>query len=196
MLRRPTLTQRDGLFGTTRFILYGNRVRVIRQTPLERDDQYIPLEAVDPEPQVVRQPDRRMLGVAAALVALAAAAFAGWPAPVASPTAWALGLLLLLAGALLGARALPGRTWVLHGALQMAADLPDAGSFRHFEHQLVEATRARLSGTADSDSVSGGVSMASEIRRLHEHFRQGHLRPEVFARHKQRLIRSIRDYTP
>ena len=60
MHRRPSLTQRDGLFSTTRFILYGNRVRVIHTSPLVREDQYIPLSAVDPSASVVRQPDVRV----------------------------------------------------------------------------------------------------------------------------------------
>ena len=60
-------------------------------------------------------------------------------------------------------------------------------TFRTFESHLISATRAQLvrehedgapdSGDADDD---GRVSLAREIRRLHEHCAQGHLSPEVF----------------
>ncbi|MGQ0552757.1 MAG: hypothetical protein ACT4PU_06010 [Planctomycetota bacterium] len=191
MHRRPSLTQREGLFSTTRYILYGNKVRVIRQSPLERDDQYIPLAAVDPDALVVRQPSPRMLILAGLLTLPGAVAAAGWPAPLPVGLATCAAGLSLLGLLTLGAKGWPGRRYVRHGALQLLVDAPDATRFRTFEQHLVDASRQQL---VEGDPVSEPVSVASEIRRLHEHCTVGHLPPETFGRHKQRLIQSIRDY--
>jgi hypothetical protein len=195
MHRRPTLTQRDGLFSTTRFILYGNRVRVIRQSPLVRDDQYIPIAAVDPDPRVVRAPDLRLAFLALLLLVPGLLGAVGWPAPVDGGARAAAAGLALLGALLLVTRAWPGRTYVQHGALQLVADQPDAQTFRAFESRLVSATRERLLAEgADGATEDGRISLAREIRRLHEHRSQGHLSAELFARQKQRLIARIRDF--
>ncbi|HTE06028.1 MAG TPA: hypothetical protein VK824_07520 [Planctomycetota bacterium] len=198
MHRRPTLTQHDGLFRTTRYVLYGNRVRVIRLSPLVRDDQYIPMSAVDPDPCFVRAPDLRSAALSLLLFVPALAGLSGWPEPMNAVAGIASLLLAICGGALLARRAWPGRTYVQHGALQMVADQPDAQTFRHFESRLITATRERLlaeseSGAQDED---GRVSLAREIRRLHEHCTQGHLTSEAFARQKSRLIARIRDFVP
>ena len=194
MHRRPSLTQRDGLFSTTRYILYGNRVRVIRQSPLVRDDQYIPLAAVDPDSRVVRLPDLRMAVIATLLLVPGALGLAGWPRPL-LPGEMAASLGLCVIGfVVIGTRAWPGRTYVQHGALQLIADQPDASTFRHFESQIVSASREQLVTTAGDDPGDGRVSLAQEIRRLHAHCAEGHLSTEVFRRHKQRLIHSIREF--
>jgi len=191
MHRRPTLTQRDGLFRTTRFILYGNRVRVIRTSPLVRDDQYIPLEAVEPDERVTRRPDLRdgllsgtlllpglviLLGVAGPLP--------GW----AHALAVALGLvafgLLVLRGGLV-------RTYVEHGALQVRADVPDADAVRHFMARVVDASREQLAAGAQDPAP---LSVAAEIRRLHAHLAQGLLTREGFDRHKLRLLRGMKEH--
>jgi len=191
MHRRPSLTQRDGLFRTTRFVLYGNRVRVIRVTPLVRDDQYIPLAAVDPDERITRRPDVRDLLLAATLILPGGLGAGGWP--VALPTAAAVGCGLLAAVGLVLVitRGGPVRTYVEHGALQLRADVPDADAVRHFVARVVSASREVLAG--DPDEVAP-ASVAGEIRRLHGHLAQGHLTREGFDRHKTRLIRSIRDY--
>ncbi len=196
MHRRPTLTQRDGLFSTTRYILYGNRVRVIRQSPLVRDDQYIPMSAVDPDPRVVRTPDLRLTSMSLLLFAPALAGLAGWPAPMGTGATVASFGLALAGAVLLASRAWPGRTYVQHGALQMVADQPDAQTFRHFESHLISATRERLlaEGEDGTEGADGRISLAQEIRRLHEHCAQGHLTRDAFARQKARLIARIRDF--
>ncbi|MHC4846811.1 MAG: hypothetical protein ACYTCU_11720 [Planctomycetota bacterium] len=194
MHRRPSLTQRDGLFSTTRYILYGNRVRVIHTSPLVREDQYIPLTAVDPSPSVVRQPDVRVALMGLGLLVPGFAGAAGWPEPLGmGATAAGIGLILL-GLVMIGTRAWPGRTYVRHGAVQMLADAPDASTFRHFESRLVDATRRQIVGQ-DGDDVLP-ISVASEIRRLADHRDSGHLPREVFDRQKQQLIDSIRDYVP
>ena len=193
MHRRPSLTQRDGLFSTTRYILYGNRVRVIHTSPLVREDQYIPLTAVDPSPSVVRQPDVRVALMGIGLLVPGLAGAAGWPQPLGmGATAAGIGLILL-GLVMIGTRAWPGRTYVRHGAVQMLADTPDATTFRHFEARLVDATRRQIVG---EDGEPLPISVASEIRRLADHCESGHLPREVFDRQKQQLIDSIRDYVP
>jgi hypothetical protein len=190
MHRRHTLTQRDGPFCTLRFILYGNRVRVIRQSLLRRDDQYVPLSAIDPERLVVRQAEPRRLLGAAALASpglLVIAGLAG-PLPTGLPVA-SLGLAVLGLISFVP-RGWPGRTWVRHGALQLLADRPDANRFRAFESHLVEASRACIVSEEEEDGLAGGP-VASEIRRLHAHQQAGHISPPDFARHKQRLLRSL-----
>jgi hypothetical protein len=195
MHRRPTLTQRDGLFSTTRFILYGNRVRVIRQSPLVRDDQYIPIASVDPDPRVVRAPDLRLASMSLLLFVPGMLGLLGWPEPVGTG-AVAASLGLAIAGAvLLVTRAWPGRTYVQHGALQLVADQPDAQTFRAFESRLVSATRERLiTEGADGASDDDRISLAREIRRLHAHRTEGHLSAELFDHQKRRLIERIRDF--
>jgi hypothetical protein len=196
--RRPTLTQRDGLFSTTRYILYGNRVRVIRQSPLVRDDQYIPMSAVDPDPCLVRAPDLRSASLSLLLFVPALAGLSGWPAPMGAGAGIASLALAVGGVALIARRAWPGRTYVQHGALQMVADQPDAHTFRHFESHLISATRQRLLAESESGGrdAEGRISLAREIRRLHEHWSQGHLTREAFARQKSRLIARIRDFVP
>ena len=191
MHRRPSLTQRDGLFRTTRFVLYGNRVRVIRVSPLVRDDQYIPLAAVDPDERITRRPDVRDLLAAAMLIVPGLLGAAGWPLRL--PVAAAVGCAALAGvGVLLVARlGGPVRTYVEHGALQLLADVPDPDAVRHFVARVVTASREVLAG--DEDAV-GPVSVAAEIRRLHGHLAQGRLTRTGFDRHKTRLIRSIREY--
>src|SRR5262245_44815104 len=191
MHRRPSLTQRDGLFRTTRFVLYGNRVRVIRVTPLVRDDQYIPLAAVDPDERITRRPDVRDLLLAATLILPGGLGAAGWPATLPSAAAVGCGLLAAVGLVLVITRGGPVRTYVEHGALQLRADVPDADAVRHFVARVVSASREALAG--DEDAVAP-ASVAGEIRRLHGHLAQGRLTREGFDRHKTRLIRSIRDY--
>jgi hypothetical protein len=188
MHRRPTLTQRDGLFRSTRYILYGNRVRVIRVSPLVRDDQYIPLTAVDPDERVTRRPDLRTTALSAALVVPGLLALLGWPAPLPTPAAVACGLLALGGALVLLTRGGPVRTYVEHGALQLLADVPDAGAVRHFVSRVVDASREQLGADGGSDPA---LSVAAEIRRLHVHLAEGRLTREGFERHKLRLIRSI-----
>ncbi len=190
MHRRPTLTQRDGLFRTTRFILYGNRVRVIRVSPLVRDDQYIPLEAVDPDERVTRRPDLRDGLLATALLLPAALILPGWAGPLppgTRPAALALALaalgLLLVRGGLV-------RTYVEHGALQLRADVPDPTAVRHFVARIVDASREQL---AQGEAQGVPLSAAAEIRRLHTHLAQGLLTREGFDRHKLRVLRGIRE---
>lgn len=196
MHRRPTLTQRDGLFSTTRYILYGNRVRVIRQSPLVRDDQYIPMSAVDPDPRVVRTPDLRFASLSLLLFVPGLAGLTGWPVPMGAGAGIASLVFALAGGAILVTRTLPGRTYVQHGALQMVADQPDAHTFRHFESHLISATRERLlaEGEGGAEGEDGRISLAREIRRLHEHCTQGHLTRDAFTRQKSRLIARIRDF--
>jgi len=197
MHRRPSITQRDGLFSTTRYILYGNRVRVIHQSPLARDDQYIPLTAVDPDSRVVRLPNLRLAAVAALLLVPAALALAGWPRPLHTGEMTASLGLCLLGFVVVGTRAWPGRTYVQHGALQLISDQPDPSSFRHFESQIVSASREQLvaaAGAGASTDAEKPISLAREIRRLHAHCADGQLSPEVFGRHKRRLISSIREF--
>src|SRR5262245_58534845 len=162
MHRCPSLTQRDGFFSTTRYILYGNRVRVIRQSPLARDDQYIPLTAVDPDARVVRLPNLRMAVVAALLLVPAALGLAGWPRPLHQGELVASLGLCLLGFVMVGTRAWPGRTYVQHGELQLIADQPDASTFRHFESHLVTASREQLVTGAAADAGQGRISLAQE----------------------------------
>jgi len=188
MHRRPTLTQRDGLFRSTRYILYGNRVRVIRVSPLVRDDQYIPLAAVDPDERITRRPDLRTTALSAALVVPGLLAAAGWPAPLPTPAIVACSVLALGGALVLLTRGGPVRTYVEHGALQLLADVPDAGAVRHFVSRVVDASKEQLGADGGADPT---VSVAAEIRRLHAHLAQGRLTREGFERHKLRLIRSI-----
>jgi len=191
MHRRPSLTQRDGLFRTTRFVLYGNRVRVIRVTPLVRDDQYIPLAAVDPDERITRRPDVRDLLLAATLILPGGVGAAGWPVALPSAAAVGCGLLAAVGLVLVITRGGPVRTYVEHGALQLRADVPDADAVRHFVARVVSASREVLAGEEDEVAPA---SVAGEIRRLHGHLAQGRLTREGFDRHKTRLIRSIREY--
>ena len=191
MHRRPSLTQRDGLFRTTRFVLYGNRVRVIRVTPLVRDDQYIPLAAVDPDECITRRPDVRDMLLAATLILPGGLGAAGWPVALPSAAAVGCGLLAAVGLVLVITRGGPVRTYVEHGALQLRADVPDADAVRHFVARVVSASREVLAGEEDEVAPA---SVAGEIRRLHGHLAQGRLTREGFDRHKTRLIRSIRDY--
>ena len=191
MHRRPSLTQRDGLFRTTRFVLYGNRVRVIRVTPLVRDDQYIPLAAVDPDERITRRPDVRDLLLAATLILPGGLGAAGWPVALPSAAAVGCGLLAAVGLVLVVTRGGPVRTYVEHGALQLRADVPDADAVRHFVARVVSASREVLAG---EENEVAPASVAGEIRRLHGHLAQGRLTREGFDRHKTRLIRSIRDY--
>ncbi|HZM01202.1 MAG TPA: hypothetical protein VFD43_13225 [Planctomycetota bacterium] len=194
MQRRPTLTQRDGLFSTTRFILYGNRVRVIRQSPLVRDDQYIPLAAVDPDRRVVRQPELRWLLLALVLCLPGAFAGVGWPhrlplaATVATIALSALGFVVI------GRKFWPGQAVVHHGALQLLADVPDPATFRDFESRLVSASRNELVAASEAGAAARELSVAAEIRRLHGHCRDGHLSSEAFGRQKLRLLASLREH--
>jgi hypothetical protein len=191
MHRRPTLTQRDGLFRTTRFILYGNRVRVIRTSPLVRDDQYIPLAAVDPDERVTRRPDLRD-GLLATLLLMPATIV--WPGLAGPLPAWARPASLALALASLGLLLVRGglvRTYVEHGALQLRADVPDPTAVRHFVARIVDASREQL---AQGEASGSALSAAAEIRRLHAHLAQGLLTREGFDRHKLRVLRGIRDH--
>lgn len=188
MHRRPTLTQRDGLFRSTRYILYGNRVRVIRVSPLVRDDQYIPLAAVDPDERVTRRPDLRTTALAAALVVPGVLAATGWPEPLPLLAVVSCGLLALGGTLILITRGGPVHTYVEHGALQLLADVPDRTAVRHFVSRVVDASREQL---AEADEEKPGLSVAAEIRRLHVHLAEGRLTRDGFERHKLRLIRSI-----
>lgn len=193
MHRRPTLTQRDGLFRTTRFILYGNRVRVIRTSPLVRDDQYIPLAAVDPDERVTRRPDLRDGLLAATLLLPSLVVVPGLLSPL---PPWARPASLALAVAALGLLLVRGglvRTYVEHGALQLRADVPDATAVRHFVARIVDASREQLARGEAQDSP---LSAAAEIRRLHGHLAQGLLTREGFDRHKLRVLRGMRDDLP
>jgi hypothetical protein len=196
MHRRPTLTQRHGVFSTTRYVLYGNRVRVIRLSPLLRDDRYIPLSAVDPDGRTVRRPEPRLVALALVLTLPGVLSAAGWPQPMAiGPTTAAIGLSLLGLVSV-GSKGWPGRTYVHHGELTLLADVPDASTFRAFESHLVSATREKLATEDADEAPETGRSVAQEIRRLHAHCSDGHLRPEAFVRHKLRLIRGLQEQLP
>lgn len=191
MHRRPTLTQHDGLFRTTRFILYGNRVRVIRTSPLVRDDQYIPIEAVDPDERVTRRPDLRDGLLASLLLLPSLVVLPGLVEPL---PAWAGSVSLALAMASVGLLLVRGglvRTYVEHGALQLRADVPDATAVRHFVARIVDASREQL---ARGEAQGTAVSAAAEIRRLHAHLAHGLLTREGFDRHKLRVLRGIKDH--
>ena len=195
MHRRPTLTQRDGLFSTTRFILYGNRVRVIHQSPLVRDDQYIPLAAVDPDRRVVRQPELRWIVLAVVLVLPGLLAGLGWPRPMTPSASGGAIVLSALGFVAIGRKGWPGRTVVHHGAVQLLADVPDASTFRDFETRLISASRTEL---VDGDEAAGAVasvSVAEEIRRLHAHCQEGHLSADAFGKQKQKLLRVLKEHT-
>src|SRR5262245_36360136 len=192
MHRRPTLTQRDGLFRTTRFVLYGNRVRVIRVGPLVRDDQYIPLAAVDPDQRLTRRPDLREALLAAALVVPGLLGALGWPAPLPVLARVAAALLALAGAAVLLARGGPVRTYVAHGALQLLADVPNADAVRHFVERVVDASKEQAVDAA----APAPWPVAAEIRRLHGHLEQGRLSRDGSTRHKQRLLRSLRNHLP
>jgi hypothetical protein len=192
MHRRPTLTQRDGLFRTTRFVLYGNRVRVIRVGPMVRDDQYIPLAAVEPDQRLTRRPDLREALLAATLVVPGLLGAIGWPAPLPLMARTASALLALAGAAVLLARGGPVRTYVAHGALQLLADVPDADAVRHFVERVVDRSREQ----AVDEDAPAPLSVAAEIRRLHGHLEQGRLSRDGFTRHKQRLLRSLRSHLP
>ena len=195
MHRRPTLIQRDGLFSTTRFILYGNRVRVIRQSPLVRDDQYIPLAAVDPDRRVVRQPEVRWLVLALVLCLPGLFAGLGWPHPL-PPSASGATIVLSAMGFLaIGRKGWPGRTVVHHGALALLADVPDATTFREFESRLVSASRTELVANGDAGAAAHSLSVAEEIRRLHTHCQEGHLTLEAFGRQKHKLLGVLKEHT-
>lgn len=191
MHRRPTLTQRDGLLRTTRFILYGNRVRVIRTSPLVRDDQYIPLDAVEPDERVTRRPDLRGGLLSGTLLLPGLVILLGVVGPL---PGWAHALAVALGLAGFGLLALRGglvRTYVEHGALQVRADVPDADAVRHFMARVVDASREQLAG---GDAAPAPLSVAAEIRRLHGHLAQGLLTREGFERHKLRLLRGMREH--
>jgi len=188
--RRPTLIQRDGLFSTTRYILYGNRVRVIRQSPLVRDDQYIPLAAVDPDRRVVRQPELRWLLLALLLSLPGLFAALGWPQRLPTAASGATIVLSALGFFTIGRKGWPGRTMVHHGAVAMLADVPDASTFRDFETRLVSASRTELVAALPATRA---VSVAAEIRRLHDHCRAGHLSPEAFGRQKLKLLATLKE---
>jgi hypothetical protein len=193
--RRPTLIQRDGLFSTTRYILYGNRVRVIHQSPLVRDDQYIPLAAVDPDRRVVRRPELRWLVLAVVLCVPGLLASLGWPRPmppVASGSSIALSALGFFT---IGRKGWPGRTVVHHGAVQLLADIPDASTFRDFETRLITASRTELVAAGEENAAVQTVSVADEIRRLHRHLSEGHLSAEAFGRQKAKLLRVLKEHT-
>jgi hypothetical protein len=191
MHRRPSLTQRDGLFRTTRFVLYGNRVRVIRVTPLVRDDQYIPLQAVDPDERITRRPDLRDLLLAFTLIVPGMLGAVGWPQKLPALAAIGCGMLAAVGVGWFIWRGGPVRTYVEHGALQLRSDVPDADAVRHFVARVVTASREVLAG---EEADVAPASVAGEIRRLHGHLSQGQLTREGFDRHKTRLIRSIREY--
>jgi len=193
--RRPTLIQRDGLFSTTRYILYGNRVRVIRQSPLVRDDQYIPLAAVDPDRRVVRQPELRWIALALVLCLPGLLAGLGWPRPLPVAASGATIALSALGFVAIGRKGWPGRTVVHHGAVQMLADVPDASTFRDFETRLVSASRTELVAAGEAGAAAHAVSVADEIRRLHRHCRDGHLSPEAFGRQKHKLLSVLKEHT-
>jgi hypothetical protein len=193
--RRPTLTQRDGLFSTTRFILYGNRVRVIRQSPLVRDDQYIPLAAVDPDRRVVRQPEVRWLALAVVLCLPGLFAGLGWPHPLPSVAGGATILLSAAGFVAIGRKGWPGRTVVHHGAVQLLADVPDSSTFRDFEARLISASRSELVAASEAGASARVVSVADEIRRLHGHCRDGHLSAEAFGRQKLKLLSVLKEHT-
>jgi hypothetical protein len=196
MHRRPTLTQRHGVVATTRYVLYGNRVRVIRQSPLLRDDRYIPLSAVDPDGRTVRRPEPRLLMLALVLALPGVLAAVGWPQSMsAGPATAALGLSLLSL-ATIGPKGWPGRTYVHHGELTLLADVPDASTFRAWEARLVAASREEFAAADAEPEPEAGRSVAHEIRRLHGHCHSGALRPEAFARHKLRLIRGLQEHGP
>lgn len=195
MHRRPTLTQRDGLFSTTRYILYGNRLRVIRQSPLVRDDQYIPLAAVDPDRRVVRQPELRWLVLAVVLCLPGLFAGLGWPHPL-PPTASGATIALSVMGFLaIGRKGWPGRTVVHHGAVQLLADVPDSSTFRDFETRLISASRSELVAAGAANAAARVVSVADEIRRLHAHCKDGHLSAESFGRQKHKLLSVLKEHT-
>lgn len=196
MHRRPTLTQRHGLFATTRYILYGNRVRVIRQSPLLRDDRFIPLAAVDPDGRTVRRPEPRLLVLTLLLTLPGIMSAAGWPqAMPVGPTVAAIGLSLL-GLVTIGSKAWPGRTYVHHGELMLLSDVPDASTFRAFQAHLVSASREELATADAEEAPEEGRSVAHEIRRLYAHCSTGSLRPEAFTRHKLRLIRGLHERAP
>ena len=195
MHRRPTLIQRDGLFSTTRFILYGNRVRVIHQSPLVRDDQYIPLAAVDPDRRVVRQPEVRWLVLAVVLCLPGVFAGLGWPHALPQTASGATILLSALGFVSIGRKGWPGRTMVHHGAVALLADVPDASTFRDFETRLISASRTELVAAGEANAAARAVSVAEEIRRLHAHCRDGHLSPEGFGRQKHRLLSVLKEHT-
>lgn len=194
MHRRPTLIQRDGLFSTTRFILYGNRVRVIHQSPLVRDDQYIPLSAVDPDRRVVRQPEVRWLVLAVVLCLPGVFAGLGWPHPLPPAASGATIALSAMGFLAIGRKGWPGRTMVHHGALALLADVPDASTFRDFETRLVSASRTELVAAADAGGAAHALSVAEEIRRLHAHCREGHLSAEAFGRQKHKLLGVLKEH--
>ena len=195
MHRRPTLIQRDGLFSTTRFILYGNRVRVIHQSPLVRDDQYIPLAAVDPDRRVVRQPEVRWLVLAVVLCLPGVFAGLGWPHALPSTASGATIVLSAMGFVAIGRKGWPGRTMVHHGAVALLADVPDASTFRDFETRLISASRTELVAAGEANAAARAVSVADEIRRLHAHCRDGHLSPEAFGRQKHKLLSVLKEHT-
>lgn len=195
MHRRPTLTQRDGLFSTTRFILYGNRVRVIHLSPLVRDDQYIPLAAVDPDRRVVRQPEVRWLVLAVVLCLPGLLAGLGWPQKLNPLAAGGAIVLSALGFVAIGRKGWPGRTVVHHGAVQLLADVPDASRFRDFETRLISASRDELVAAGEASAAACAVSVADEIRRLHAHCKDGHLSAEAFGRQKHKLLGVLKEHT-
>lgn len=195
MHRRPTLTQRNGLFSTTRYILYGNRVRVIRQSPLVRDDQYIPLAAVDPDRRVVRQPELRLVALAVVLCLPGLFAGIGWPHPLPAAAGGATIALSVMGFVAIGRKGWPGRTVVHHGALQLLADVPDSSTFRDFETRLITASRTELVAAGEASAAARVVSVADEIRRLYSHCRDGHLSAETFGRQKLKLLSVLKEHT-
>jgi hypothetical protein len=137
-----------------------------------------------------------MLVLALVLALPGALCLFGWPRSMApGPTTAAVGLSLL-GLVTIGTKGWPGRTYVHHGELAMLADVPDASRFRAFESHLVTASREVLATVAAEDAPDHTRSVAREIRRLHDHFSAGSLRPEAFSRHKLRLIRAMREHAP
>ena len=199
MHRRPSLTQRDGLFRTTRFVLYGNRVRVIRVTPLVRDDQYIPLAAVDPDECITRRPDVRDLLLAATLILPGGLGAGGWPVTLPTAAAVGCGLLAAVGLVLVITRGGPVRTYVEHGALQLRADVPDADAVRHFVARI-EALAAELREQERQVAGKAGLDRVDELLKFRDLYAEGiidrsdlRLAAEILARREHGRIGFRRD---
>jgi glycosyltransferase involved in cell wall biosynthesis len=147
---------------------------------------------VDPDQRLTRRPDLREALLAAALVVPGLLGAMGWPSPLPVLARAAAALIAATGAAVLIARGGPVRTYVEHGALQLRADVPDADAVRHFVERVVDASKEQAAA-ADAPLP---LSVATEIRRLHAHLEQGRLSRDGFARHKQRLLRSLRSHLP